>query len=274
MFEHGETLPCYTKPIFMKIPQNVKAFLFDLDGTLYFRGAQIPGAAEALDELRKRGYKLRFLTNTDSIPESDILDRMTQNGIIAEKHEVFSPVTAVRNFFTNNPALTCYCLVTDKVAQALQGLNYNNQNPDYVVIGDFRDKVSYDQIDKVFRMIHSGAKVLCTNKGKLFFKEDGPHIDTGAFVTMFEYATGAESQLLGKPTAGFFNLALDNLGITKDEAVVVGDDIGVDVGGAKNIGSLSVLVKTGKYTEDVVEKTGIHPDFIIDSIASIRDILS
>ncbi len=256
-----------------KLSAKVKAFLFDLDGTLYFRGAQIPGAAKAVEELRRKGYQLRFLTNTDSIPEDVILERITQNGIFAERHEIFSPVTAVRHFFQSKPELTCYCLVTDKVAQSLDNLNLTDQNPDYVVVGDFRDKVSYVEIDKVFRMLHSGARFLCTNKGKLFFKEDGPHIDTGAFVTLFEYATGTESQLLGKPTAGFFELALVDLGVPREEAVVVGDDITVDVGGAKNAGSWSILVKTGKYHPETAAQAPIKPDFTLDSVADISSLL-
>jgi HAD superfamily hydrolase (TIGR01458 family) len=256
-----------------KLPDKIKAFFFDLDGTLYFKGNQIPGAADMIKELRSRGYFLRFLTNTDSIPESGILERMKSNGIEAEEAEVFTPVTAVRNFFLNNPKYKCYLLVTDKVAKVLEGLNISQDNPDYVVVGDFRDKVSYSEIDKVFRMIHNGAKILCTNKGKLFYLEDGVHIDTGGFVSMFEYATGTQAELLGKPTAGFFSIALNSLGISQKEMVMVGDDITVDIGGAKAIGATSIMVKTGKYSKEAVENSGIHPDFLLDTVDSIKNIL-
>lgn len=255
-----------------KLTDKIKAFFFDLDGTLYFKGSQIPGAADMIQELRNRGYHLRFLTNTDSIPESGILERMKNNGIEAEISEIFTPVTAVRNFFTHNPNLKCYCLVTDKVAKVLTGLNISDE-PDYVVIGDFRDKVSYAEIDKVFRMIHNGAKIICTSKGKLFYLEDGVHIDTGAFVTMFEYASGKQSELLGKPQASFFKIALDSLSITEKEMAMVGDDINVDVGGAKGVGATSIMVKTGKYSKEAVESAGINPDFLIDSVASIKELL-
>lgn len=258
----------------LKIPKTTKAFFFDLDGTLYFKGVQIEGAATTLEDLRGRGFQLRFLTNTDSIPESGILDRMAQHGIKAEIHEVYTPVTAVRNFFTQNRDLSCYCLVSDKVARALTGLNICENNPDYVVIGDFRDKVSYAEIDKVFRMIYNGAKILCTSKGKFFFLDDGIHIDNGGFVAMFEYATGRQAELLGKPNAGFFKLALNSMGVSENEMVMVGDDITVDVGGAKGIGALSVLVKTGKYSAESVAKAGITPDFTIDSVAYLKDILA
>ncbi len=256
-----------------KLPDKIKAFFFDLDGTLYFKGSQIPGAAEIIQELRDKGYHLRFLTNTDSIPESGILERMRKNGIDAKQEEIFTPVTAVRNFFLKNPNLKCYCLVTDKVAQVLTGLNYDDSNPDYVVIGDFRDKVSYSEIDKVFRMIHNGANILCTGKGKLYYLEDGVHIDTGGFVTMFEYSSGKQAELLGKPTASFFKIAMDSLDINEKEMVMVGDDVNVDVAGAKAVGATSIMVKTGKYSKEVLESTGIYPDFLIDSVASIKDLI-
>ena len=45
-------------------PTRPKAFLIDLDGTLYFKGEPCPGAIETVNYLRQEKYQLRFLTNT------------------------------------------------------------------------------------------------------------------------------------------------------------------------------------------------------------------
>ena len=39
-----------------------KAFLIDMDGTLYFKGEPCPGAIETVNYLRQEQYQLRFLT--------------------------------------------------------------------------------------------------------------------------------------------------------------------------------------------------------------------
>ena len=48
----------------MTVHDRPAACLFDLDGTLYTEAGPIPGAVEALAELRRRGVPFRCVTNT------------------------------------------------------------------------------------------------------------------------------------------------------------------------------------------------------------------
>ena len=70
------------------------------------------------------------------------------------------------------------------------------------------------------------------------------------------------------------NLALNELGLKADEVVMIGDDIVSDVGGAQNAGIKGILVKTGKYREEIAEKSQVTPDGIIDSIFDLKSILT
>ncbi len=115
----------------------------------------------------------------------------------------------------------------------------------------------------------SGAGIIAMQKGRYFVGADGYHIDTGAFVKLLEYATGKEAIVLGKPSKEFFSLALRSCSCTADQAVVVGDDVTTDIAGAKAIGSLAILVKTGKAAGSNVGVGGESPDIIIDSIAEL-----
>ena len=54
---------------------------------------------------------------------------------------------------------------------------------------------------------------------------------------------------------------------------MIGDDIETDTGGAQHVGMKGILVKTGKYREQLVSKSGIKPDLIIDSVAQLADML-
>src|SRR5262245_66489538 len=76
---------------------EVQGFLFDLDGTVYQESEAIPGAAEAIDELRRRGIPFRFTTNTTRRPRTALAERLRAMGIAADTKEILSaPAAAAR----------------------------------------------------------------------------------------------------------------------------------------------------------------------------------
>ena len=75
--------------------------------------------------------------------------------------------------------------------------------------------------------------------------------------------------MVGKPADGFFRHVLEGLGAGPDDAVMVGDDIESDIGGALRAGLAAVLVRTGKYREPAVVASGIEPTATVDSIADL-----
>ena len=73
------------------MPPEPTAYLFDLDGTLYVGADAVPGAADALDRLRRRGVPFRFVTNTTSRPRAELADRLRGFGIAASPDEIHTP---------------------------------------------------------------------------------------------------------------------------------------------------------------------------------------
>jgi ribonucleotide monophosphatase NagD (HAD superfamily) len=55
--------------------------------------------------------------------------------------------------------------------------------------------------------------------------------------------------------------------VRSEATVVIGDDLEADVGGAKAAGCTGVLVQTGKFRPDQIEKSKISPDAILGSLA-------
>ncbi len=53
---------------------------------------------------------------------------------------------------------------------------------------------------------------------------------------------------------------------------MVGDDIESDVGGAKKAGLRGILVKTGKYRRELVERSDVEPDLVLKSVADLEQI--
>jgi len=78
---------------------------------------------------------------------------------------------------------------------------------------------------------------------------------------------------VGKPAPAFFAAALGDLHAQPREAVMIGDDVEADVGGAIGAGLCGILVRTGKYRRDALESSGVTPTAIADSIADVPALL-
>jgi ribonucleotide monophosphatase NagD (HAD superfamily) len=92
-------------------------------------------------------------------------------------------------------------------------------------------------------------------------------------VAGLEYATGKTARIVGKPSREFFELGLGDMELPASAVAMVGDDIESDIGGAQRAGITGILVKTGKFREDMVADSGIEPAHTIDSIADLPGLI-
>jgi len=251
----------------------VRALLLDLDGTLYFRGEAIPHADQVIGALREMGFQLRFLTNTDSKTASTLQRELAEMGLAMAEEEIFSAASAALRFLQEQPDKRYHCLVSQELAAAFAPFHAAEGAVDYVVVGDFRDSVSYDVLNTAFRHVMAGAEIIAMQKGRYFVSSAGYNLDTGAFVQLLEYGSGKTARVLGKPSAEFFRLAIEQMACSPEEAVVVGDDVTTDIVGARAVGALSVLVRTGKYSDEALERSSVKPDYLVDSIADVPQLL-
>ena len=76
------------------MPPDPRAFLFDLDGTVYIGGQAVPGAADVLAQLRRAGAAYRFVTNTTSRSRAMLAERLRGFGIDAAAEDIQTPMVA------------------------------------------------------------------------------------------------------------------------------------------------------------------------------------
>jgi ribonucleotide monophosphatase NagD (HAD superfamily) len=99
-------------------------------------------------------------------------------------------------------------------------------------------------------------------------------MDIGAFIHGLEYASNKTAIIIGKPSAEFFNVVLNDMQLNADEVLMIGDDIDSDIGGAQALGVRSVLVRTGKYRDDYATASAIKPDFMLGSVADLPNLVA
>ncbi|MCK8058950.1 MULTISPECIES: TIGR01458 family HAD-type hydrolase [unclassified Fusibacter] len=253
--------------------KNIDTLIFDLNGTLYEKGVMVKGVAELISNLREEGYHLNFITNTDGRSIGDVHKRVTRLGIDIQEDELFTPVSAVKQMIAMEPEKRYHFLVHDDVLADFEGAIRDDQTPDYVVIGDFNDKMNYDVINKAFRLIKNGAEIISLSNTLWYIDRDGDSINTGAFVSMFETACNKKAKLMGKPASEYFNMALARTNSLPEKTMVIGDDIATDIFGAKKINAIAIQVKTGVYSEASNENAVYKPDYIIDDVTHLRFLL-
>ena len=249
----------------------------DIDGTLYFKGSAISGTIEAVEELRKKGIKLLFLTNTDSKSPRTVFNTLNEYGFSIKEREIFTPIIALKEFLEEYPDKKIYLVTTEEVKEEFQKFRQikSSEVPDFVIIGDFRDNWDVNRLNVAFKyVIKHKAKLLGTQGNKYYLDRDGePVIDTGSFVWMIANAANVTPKIFGKPSKEYFVQALKRLNLLAKNTVVIGDDIESDIEGALNANIRGILVKTGKGQFFNPLESDIHPNMVINSFSSILELL-
>ena len=243
------------------------AVLLDLDGVLYVEERVVPGAVEAVDALRRSGLRLRFVTNTTSRPRRSIVDRLERLGFAVSEDEVVTPAALAVEHCRRNGHERVLLLMNEAVKEDFAALEEADRDVGAVVVGDLGRGFTYDTLNAAFRLVMDGAELVALQKNRFWLTPTGLSLDVGPFVAALEYATAREAFVVGKPAPGFFASVLGGLGVAPGEAAMIGDDVESDVGGALRAGVAGILVRTGKYRDDAVRRSGIEPTLTIDSIA-------
>jgi HAD superfamily hydrolase (TIGR01458 family) len=253
--------------------EGVKGFLFDLDGVFHIGDELIPGAVEALGALRSRGFACRFATNTTTVSLGSLHRRIAGMGLPVEKDEIFSSPQAAIRYLRRQKNPVCHLVLTDDAKKDFAEFPQSDTRPAFVVMGDVEEKWNRTLLNSIFRMLIGGAALLALHKGKYWETKEGLRLDIGVFVAGLEYVTGRQAIVMGKPSPEFFHQALSDMGLSPREVVMIGDDIDSDVGGAQKAGMRGVLVRTGKYREDLAARSPVRPDAVISSISALPGLL-
>ena len=158
-------------------------------------------------------------------------------------------------------------------AQRGQEVRRRRFEADAVVLGDLGDGMTYQRLNRAFRLLLDGAELVTLARNRYWQSSDGLMLDTGPFCSALEHASGKTAILAGKPAPAFFETALASTGIAAAEAAVIGDDLESDVGGGQAAGMRGILVRTGKFREGDLDRSAVRPDAVLASIADLPDIL-
>jgi len=244
--------------------RGVRGLLLDLDGVLIVRNEALPAAVDALIELRQRAVPFRVMTNTSSMSRATLASWCRQVGIDVPADQIISSLSATAAFTARSfPGGALYVLASADARTEFAGQRLLSTDQALaadaraaaVVIGDSPDDVTYDTLNRAFRLVQRGAALLAMHRNRWWLTPDGPRLDSGAIVAGLEYARERAARVLGKPARAFFAEGVRELAaelgrrIAARDVAMVGDDLWFDVLGAQRAGLRGVLVRSGKHGE-------------------------
>ena len=249
------------------------AILLDIDGVLHLSGEPYPGAAEALRQVREDGHRVRLVTNNTTRARATLAESLRAMGFDVDDDDIETTPRAAAQALSG---LRVFPLTMAAVHVDLAELvELVDERADAVLVGgadetdETNDVFSWRNLNRAYAELERGARLVCLHKNRWWQTASGPLLDAGAFVAGLEYAAGVEAEVVGKPTPAYFQAALAALGAGAGETTMVGDDVVADVGGAKALGMRAVLVRTGKFREDALERAPAQPDAVVDSFADV-----
>ena len=237
-------------------------------------GEPIPGAVAAVERLREEGHRLRFVTNNSTRTRAALAAELRAMGYTLDDEELQTTPTAAAQELGGRRV---YALVMPAIVPDLAGIELVGDTADAVLVGGCDETVEPNQVfshmnlGRAFSEIQAGADLFALHKNPWWQTARGPMLDSGAYVAALEYATGVEATVIGKPSASCFAAALAALDAEPELTWLVTDDLEQDVRGAQLFGMKTVLLRTGKFRPEVLERSPVIPDAVLSSLAHVPD---
>jgi len=250
-----------------------RGIIFDIDGVLDFQGKVYPGAIDTVATLRRLGFVLRFLTNSTLHSRQSRAAKLLEEGFQVSVEEIITASYAAACYLQQLRPKSCWVMLEGEGLNEFSAFHQDTDNPEYIVVGDNRSKFDFEHLNQALRLLLAGAKLVGMNPDLIDNSIGAPEINVGSWVRLLEMASGVQAVYIGKPHLFIFELALANMGLRRDQVLMVGDRVHSDIKGARTCGLVSVLVKTGEYRDGDLD-SGIEPDFVLDSIADLAQLLS
>ncbi|MET9758944.1 HAD-IIA family hydrolase [Streptomyces sp. NPDC006372] len=259
--------------------ESVRAVLVDIDGVLTVSWRPLPGAVEALREVREAGFAVLLVTNTTSRTRASIAATLGDAGFPVAAEDILTAPAATAAYLAERcPGARCSLLNSGDIEEDLEGVTVvdaadTGAVPDVVLVGGAGPEFGYEALDRAFGHLQRGARLVAMHRNLYWRTAEGLRLDSGAFLAGLERAARVEAEVTGKPARAFFEAALARLGAGAGEAVMVGDDVESDVLAAQRAGITGILVRTGKFQPEALRDADGTPDHVIDSFADLPGLL-
>ena len=250
--------------------KNKKLWLLDMDGTIYNENQIFEGTLDFLNQIRQNGGRYIFITNNSSKSVADYVKKVNDMNIPAGYEDFYTSSQATAMYIKEHyPGQTVYCMGTRSLIQELResGLRVVTVPDDTatVVLIGFDTENTSEKIRNTCIMLGKDVAYLATNPDLVCPVSFGFIPDCGSMSIMLKNATGKEPFFIGKPQPIMVDCVLKmlkNTGISREDAVIVGDRLYTDIATGANAGVDTICVLSGEASMKDIQEWDGEPTWI------------
>lgn len=251
------------------------AALFDLDGVVYLGPVAVPGAADGIAELRRRGCTVGFVTNNAARSPRVVAEHLVELGIQASAADVVTSAQAAAHLLLSRFGPGARILVVggegvlDALAESgLEAVRSADDDPVAVIQG-FGLALAWQELNEAAIAINRGAAWVATNDDPTRPTDRGLVPGNGAAVAAVKFAVSVTPEVAGKPYRPLLDDTVARLGA--ERPIFVGDRLDTDIAGARNAGLVSLLVLSGSHgpADLFAAPSGSRPDHLGQDLAAL-----
>ena len=274
---------------FLPLALKYKAVFLDSYGVIKNYKGVIEGAEQTISFLRKNNVAVRILTNDASRSQDQQVESFNRLGLTnIEAHEVITSGMMAKQFLQHK-------ILSGKIAylgtensahyilqSGLEHISVNNvdlNDTTEIAAFVFLDDEGFDwnvDINKTVNLLRrKNIPVIVANSDKLYpVSKNNVAVATGGIAKLVENMLNKKFIHFGKPDSQMFMYAFDELNkfgtFSKNEILMVGDNLNTDILGGNRFGVNTTLVLSGNTSAEEAEyqirASGIIPDYVCQSI--------
>ena len=218
-----------------------------------------------------------------------IAELLTDAGMDVRADEVITAAVLTADYVRSRyPDARCFLVNSGQIAEDMPGIDivYSSEftgtesarDPRRRAARRRRTGVQPPDAVGVYDWMAQGVPVVAMHRSTSWTTTDGLRVDTGMYLIGMEETSGRKATAVGKPAPEGFLAAASRLGVDPDEMYMIGDDLNNDVLAAQVVGMIGVLVRTGKFRQDTLDRWAadefaMQPNHVIDSVADLPELL-
>lgn len=257
---------------------GMKLFLFDMDGTLYLGNRLYDFTIDLLTQIRRTGGRYLFMTNNSSKSVADYIKKLAKLGIEATREDFITSSQATAYYLKkHHNGQILYVCGTNSLKEELRSEGFtvteDAEEAQCIVMG-FDTELTFKKLEDVsWLLLTREIPFIATNPDLVCPTEFGSVPDCGSVCQMIYNATGKRPVVIGKPSPLMPELAMERLGVSKEETCVIGDRIYTDVKSGLNAGITGILVMSGETTPQILAESPDKPHLVLEDAGEILEIL-
>ncbi|MCU4924798.1 HAD-IIA family hydrolase [Halobacteria archaeon AArc-dxtr1] len=254
------------------------AAILDVDGTIVRGETVIPGATDGLRALDESGVDRLLFSNNPTRGADHYGEKLAAHDIAVEPARVLTSATVTAAHLTDTyPDGRIYLVGGDRLGAILEnaGLSLTTDPDDAdAVLGSFDRDFSFSTLHDVLPALERGLPFYGTDPDTTIPVDDGTIPGSGAILAAMSAVADREpDEILGKPSQIAATMAMERLDATPERTLVVGDRLDTDIALGARAGAATALVQTGIADGDDHEDAPIEPDYVLDSLGDIEELL-